>query len=215
MIINIIKNYIKKQRKKSEWRRRNPNNSTTFANNFNFDNVKVGAYTYGSLKVLDFGTGCSKLTIGAFCSIASNVVFNLSGDHYLNHLSTFPFKAKALNGELNEAISKGDIIIEDDVWIGQNAVIMSGVHVGQGAVIGAGAIVSSDVPPYAVVGGVPAKVIKYRFNRETIDYLLTLDYGCLTKDSINENIDMLYTAIDRLELNTIKEMYSWLPKKDH
>lgn len=94
-----------------------------------------------------------------------------------------------------DAISKGNIIVSDDVWIGQGAIILSGVKVGQGAVIAAGAVVTSDVPPYAIVGGVPAKVIKYRFNPEIIKKLLRVDYSQLTKEDIENNIDNFYEIL--------------------
>lgn len=81
----------------------------------------------------------------------------------MSGVSTYPFKRKLFHGG-EEAVSKGDIIVGDDVWVGYGATILSGVHIGQGAVIAAGAVVNKDVPPYAIVGGIPAKVIKYRFS---------------------------------------------------
>ena len=74
-------------------------------------------------------------------------------------------------------LTNGDIVVGDDVWVGQRAIIMSGVNIGQGAVIGAGAIVTKNVPPYAIVGGIPAKVIRYRFSEELIQELLKIDYS--------------------------------------
>ena len=106
-----------------------------------------------------------------------------------------------------EAISKGNIIVDDDVWIGYGVTIMSGIHIGQGAVIAAGAVVTRNVPPYAIVGGVPAKVIKYRFEPEIIEELLKIDYSKLTDEIIKEHIDELYT-----ELKDIKQL-EWIPKK--
>ena len=77
----------------------------------------------------------------------------------------------------------------------------------------AGAVVSKDVEPYAIVGGVPAKVIKYRFDAPVIDYLLTLDYSKLDKELIQQNINELYTPIDDMKLEEIKKLYNWFPKK--
>lgn len=211
MIIGRLKANFDARKKMRIWRKKNRNNSTYCANKFDFDDVEVGNYTYGPLTILDFG-GANTLKIGSFCSIASGVVFNLAGDHPLDYLSTFPFKVKALQCELNEAISKGNITIDDDVWIGQNAIILSGVHICQGAVIAAGAVVTSDVLPYAVVGGIPAKLIRYRFSKEIIDYLLTLDYSALTEELIANNTVSLYTSLDDKNIEDIKTLFNWFPK---
>jgi acetyltransferase-like isoleucine patch superfamily enzyme len=204
-MISIIKSKINNYNLKKEWRRRNANNSTTLGCDFNFNKVKVGNYTYGELKVLNYGVE-EELHIGSFCSIAGGVVFVLNADHYLYHTSTFPFKAKVLNMGLSEATSKGNIIVDDDVWIGENVIVLSGVHIGQGAVVAAGAVVTHDIPPYAIFGGMPAKLLKYRFDQETIQKLLELDYKQLTKELIQTNIDELYKDINVADLN-------WFPRK--
>jgi len=118
-----------------------------------------------------------------------------------------------LNVQPFEAFSKGDITVDDDVWIGYGVTILSGVHIGQGAVVAAGAVVTHDVPPYAIVGGVPAKMIKYRFTPPVIDYMLTLDYGALTEELIKVHVNDLYTEIDGMELEDIEKLFSWFPKK--
>lgn len=172
---------------------------------FNVNSVSVGKETYGSLNVDNYNN-LYKLNIGNYCSIATDVMFILDADHYTNHISSFPFKVKVL-GESYEGVSKGDIIVDDDVWIGYGATIMSGVHIGQGAVVAAGAVVTKDVPPYAIVGGVPAKVIKYRFEPEMREELLKVDYSKLTKEDIEKHIDDLYTELkDPSQLD-------WMPKK--
>ena len=112
-----------------------------------------------------------------------------------------------------EAISKGDIIVDDDVWIGYGATILSGVHIGQGAVVAAGAVVTKDAPPYAIVGGVPARVIKYRFSPEVIEQLLKLDYSKLTDNMIRERIDDLYTSLDGKTPEEVEKLLEWFPKK--
>lgn len=193
--------------KKRAWRKKNRHNDTYMANSFNIDKVHVGNYTYGELTVLTYNEK-NELRIGHFCSIASGVTFVLSADHYLNHISTFPFKVKVLQCEQYEAISKGDIVVDDDVWIGQNAVVLSGVHIGQGAVIAAGAVVSKDVPPYAIVAGVPAKVIKYRFDNELVEKLIKVNYNTFDKEFIEKNLDKLYTPIYN------DSQIEWLNKKE-
>lgn len=211
-MISRIKNHLNRRAFDKSFRQKNIHNQVYAANEFPIENVNIGNCSYGNITVLSFG-GTSKLQIGHFCSIASGVVFNLSGDHPTNRVSTFPFMAKALNGKMNEAASKGDIIIEDDVWIGQNAIIMSGITIGQGAVVAAGAVVTSTVPPYAIVGGVPAKIIRYRFEQPIIDYLLTLDYGSLTEGLIKEHLDALYRPVHGMSLDDLEAFYGWFPKR--
>ena len=191
--MSIITRSIKLSFFKKKWRWLNRHNNTYALDLFPLSTVEVGRYSYGGLKVLTFGEGY-KVKIGDFCSIEPNVLFVLKADHPIDRISTFPFMVKVF-GKKNEAISKGDIVLDDDVWIGANVVVLSGVHIGQGAVVAAGAVVNSDVPPYAIVGGIPAKVIKYRFDQETINKLLKVDYSLLDNKSIEHNLDMLYAPI--------------------
>ena len=196
-----------------KWRKKNLRNRTIAANIFDIECCSVGKCTYGALRIVNWNNKY-KAQIGNYCSIAQNVTFILDAYHYINHISTYPFRRLIVSGEL-EGISKGNIIIHDDVWIGYGVTILSGVHIGKGAVVAAGAVVTRDVPPYSIVGGVPAKVIKYRFNPPVIDYMMSLDYACLTEDMIKDHVNDLYTEIDGLELNEIKKMYAWFPKKDN
>ena len=190
---------------RKRWRNTNRFNTTIPLNIFDINSVFIGKHTYGGIAVLNYNN-YYKLTIGNYCSIATDVMFILDADHYTKHISSFPFKVKML-GEQFEGVSKGDIIVDDDVWIGYGATIMSGVHISQGAVIAAGAVVTKDVPPYAIVGGVPAKVIKYRFEPEMIEKLLKVDYSKLTKEMIEDHIDDLYVDLkDASQLD-------WMPKK--
>ena len=190
---------------KWKWRKRNTHNGTTAVNQFLPDNVTVGRHTYGSLLVLTDNRQ-ARLRIGDFCSIAPDVIFIPCSDHYTNHVSTFPFKVK-IAGEQFEAISKGDIVVCSDVWIGARATILSGVTIGQGAIVSAGSVVTRDVPPYAIVGGVPARVIKYRFDEETIKKLQKLDFSKFDEKTIRQHMDDLYTPVtDGTDL-------SWLPQK--
>ena len=159
-----------------KWRKKNRDNFTTMGNLFDQDYVEVGIGTYGELNINQFEKNNGKLKIGSYCSIAPKVNFLLDGEHCYNVFSTYPFKKKFLNEK--ETLSKGNIIIDDDVWIGFGATILSGVHIGQGAIIGAKSLITKDIPPYAIVGGVPAKTIKYRFSNEKIQFLLNnLDFS--------------------------------------
>lgn len=182
---------------KIKWRKLNPKNFTNAEDIFDPSCVSVGDYTYGGLRILTYDK-LHKLKIGRFCSIAQDVMFILSADHYTNHISTYPFKVWLLK-EQQEGVSKGDITVDDDVWIGFRSTILSGVHIGQGAIIAAGSVVTQDVPPYSIVGGVPARVIKYRFEPEMIEELLRIDYNRLNEQMVQSHIDELYERLDKIE----------------
>lgn len=201
-IINKVKYVIFKKK----WEKEHSECGIIPMNIFNKDLVSVGKYSYGELNLVTFNNN-SKLSIGNYVSIAQHVYFLLDVEHNTNTISTFPFDVKVLNSKTEEAFSKGNIVVGDDVWIGFGSTILSGVHIGQGAVIAAGAVVTKDVPPYAIVGGVPAKIIKYRFDKNTIEKLNGLDFSKLTKETINKNIDILH---QRYNINTD---ISWFPKK--
>ncbi len=132
-------------------------------------NVRVGAFTsINDSTVIECGS------IGRFCSIGVDVIIGL-GVHPLNHITTSTLAGRSLSISDDDKLKNTpprSPIIEDDVWIGSRALIMQGVTIHTGAVVGAGAIVTKDVPAYAIVAGVPAKVLRYRFDEETIDRLL-------------------------------------------
>jgi virginiamycin A acetyltransferase len=143
---------IKDAIKRILWRYKNKHNLTTAAGkNFPLSKVEVGRWTYGPIHAVSFGGPEEFLKIGSCCSIANDVTFLLGGGHVMSRVSTYPFRAKVLNTPNPHSI--GPTVIDDDVWIGYGATILGGVHVGQGAVIGAKALVTKDIPPYAVVGG--------------------------------------------------------------
>lgn len=139
-----------------------------------------------------------RLIIGKFCSIAcgAKFLFN-SANHSLASLSTYPFpifyEEWGLNIQDVAAAwdNKGDIVIGNDVWIGYEAVVLAGVTIGDGAVIGARAVVTKDVPPYAVVGGVPARLIRRRFPDDTISALLALKWWDWPADKIKPRLSAL------------------------
>ena len=201
---------LKFKRMSTRWEKEHRSNLTTKANNFNPDLVTVGDYSYGPIELITHGND-HKLHIGSFVSIGPDVRFMLEVEHPLNHLSTYPFRARLLGGE--EPMAKGDIYVESDVWLSGGVTVLSGVRIGQGAVIGAGAVVVKDVPPYSVVGGVPSRVIRYRFEKEVIEFLLTLDYDRLDAETALAHMDELYKPIDKMPLDDIKKLYEWFPKK--
>lgn len=206
-LIGDIWKLHKLNKMKKRWSIQNRHNGTEAVNIFDLDLVSVGRDSYGKLNVVSFGNK-HRLRIGDFVSIAQNVTFLLDVEHYIDHISTYPFKVKCLHTEEYEAFGKGNIIVDDDVWIGYGATILSGVHIGQGAVIAAGAVVTRDIPPYAIAAGVPAKVIKYRFNEELIEELLKVDFGKLEEGMVREHIGDLYEKLER------KEQLSWFPRKE-
>ena len=142
-----------------------------------------------------------KLQIGKFCSIAcgAKFLFN-SANHTLSSLSTYPFPLFFEEWGLekkdvtNAWDNKGDIVIGNDVWIGYEAVILAGVTIGDGAIIGTRAVVTKDVPPYTIVGGVPAKPIKRRFPEETISALLEIQWWNWSEERIARNIGAIQSG---------------------
>lgn len=152
-----------------------------------------------------------KLQIGKFCSIAcgAKFLFN-SANHTLSSLSTYPFPLFFEEWGLekkdvtNAWDNKGDIVIGNDVWIGYEAVVLTGVTIGDGAIIGTRAVVTKNVPPYTIVGGVPAKLIKKRFSEETISALLVIQWWNWSKERIARNIGAIQCGnIEQLK----QEMY--------
>lgn len=155
--------------------------------------IEIGVHSYGLRRECFFPYNpTDKVLIGKFCSIADGVKF-VFGEHQMDKVSTFPFKAVCFDDLPHaDAISKGPIKIGNDVWIGVNATVLSGVEIGHGAVVAAGAVVTKNVPPYAVVGGVPARVIRFRLNEEQISALLKIQWWDWPLAKIKENLDLFY-----------------------
>lgn len=142
-----------------------------------YPEYQIGAGSYGNLTVLEWGEG-STLSIGAYTAIASGVKVFLGGEHRTDWVTTFPFSVlweagKEIKGHPK---SKGNVVIGNDVWIATEALIMSGVTIGDGAVIGARAVVTRDVPAYAIVVGNPSRIVRYRFDQQTIKRLLKIKW---------------------------------------
>jgi len=176
------------------WRKRNLQNRTYAGTRFPMDKVSVGKETYGKLNVIDYNDPHSgNLKIGNYCSIAKTALFMLAGNHASNTLSTYPFDRIFLREHMNQ--TKGDIIVEDDVWIGERATILSGVRIGQGSIIAACALVTKDVPPYSVVGGAN-KVLFKRFSDEIISFLSEVDLSLIDEDFVKKNRERLLASLD-------------------
>lgn len=170
------------------------------------DRIIVGKYSYGEIDAT-FSTSCPyKLYIGNFCSIAVGAKFIVSSQYQYNCLSTFPFRVKML-GYKGETCYKGNIVLKDDVWIGANSIIMGGVVINQGAIVAAGSVVTEDIPPYAIVGGNPAKVIKYRFEPEVIEKLSKFDFSKLTKEKAEKLSNRLYKEITKENVDMLLEEF--------
>lgn len=164
---------------------------------FSHPQVQVGEYSYGLRRESFFPYHPDdRVTIGKYCSIADGVRF-VFGEHRLDHVSTFPLKAICFGALPHaEAGSKGQIIVGSDVWIGVNAVVLSGNQIGPGAVVAAGSVVTKNVPPYAIVGGVPAQIIKYRFSSNQIEALLEIQWWDWPLEKIHENLALFYGDVD-------------------
>ena len=165
-------------------------------------NIIVGEFTY--IADSDFESHVThhyewnndKLIIGKFCQIAAGVEFVMNGaNHQMNAVSTFPFYTLEGWDMKTPAAAdmpyKGDTVIGNDVWIGQNAVILPGVHIGDGAIIGLNSVVAGDVPPYTIVAGNPAKKIRKRFDDELIELMLRLKWWDKSIEEINSLIPLL------------------------
>lgn len=208
-LYRIIAFNIKKKIVFIKYRLKNRHNQTFYNANsdvdFDISKILVGNYSYGQITIHDGARKNYQLKIGSYCSIAPGVQFILSNEHRLDTITTFPLKYMKLKlGP--EALGKGDIVLEDDVWIGLNAIICSGVRIGRGAVIAAGAIVTKNVEPYAIMGGNPAKLIRYRFDSELRKRLNEINLEELLNNSDINNIELFYEklTLEKLE-NLIRE----------
>ena len=184
-------------------------------------NISVGDYTIYNDFVRDpvefernnvlyhYPVNGDRLVIGKYCSIACGAKFLLnSANHTLRSLSTYPFPIfyETWGTPVSEVSSawdnRGDIVIGNDVWIGYEAVILSGVHIGDGAIIGARAVVTRDVEPYTIMGGVPARPIRKRYDEETIQRLLALRWWDFPPEQMRKCLD----ALEQGDLQALEQM---------
>ncbi len=222
MIKKVIKRIIREIKiyyYKRIWKNQNLGTNLKFgeiSKNFFIDDVKkkkykAGKNSYGVLNIRSSGGENECLIIGNNCSISGSTIFLLGGNHKYTCITTYPYISKKINSKVIEAQSKGKICIEDEVWIGDNTLILSGVTIHKGAIIAAGSVVTKDVPYYAIVGGNPAKIIKYRFSNEIIDKLKKIDLynkkidesnvELIEKELNEENIDDILQKIGEINEN--------------
>lgn len=156
-----------------------------------YPQYQIGKGTYGIPQVRARDDGAT-LRVGAFTSIASGVQILLGGEHRTDWVTTFPLNLwKEEENILGSPKTKGDVLIGSDVWIGTEAIILSGVTIGDGAVIGARSVVTKNVPPYAIIAGNPAKIIKKRFDDKIINRLLKIKWWYWSDSRIKKAIPIL------------------------
>ncbi len=180
--------------------------------------IQVGDYTYfddpdGAERFEDHVTHHyeflgDKLIIGKFCAIAKGIEFVMNGaNHRMSSVTTYPFNIMGHGWEkatpaLSDLPFKGDTVVGNDVWIGQNVTVMPGVHIGDGAIIAANTVVTKDVPAYHIAGGNPSRVIRKRFEDNLINFLLELRWWDWPAEKIFLNLDVLCSG----DLTKIREI---------
>lgn len=171
----------------------------TLADHVAAGRLVVGPHTYGPLVLRHWGApGGYVCRVGDYCSIADNVQVFLGGYHRPDWVSMYPFGAFAKwrgpDVRTDHTVGRGDVVIGSDVWLGSQCMIMAGVTIGHGAVVAARAVVSRDVPPYAIVAGNPARVVKRRFDDQTIAELLAIAWWDWPEERIRQNLDLLLSG---------------------
>jgi acetyltransferase-like isoleucine patch superfamily enzyme len=164
-----------------------------------YPQYEIGRGSYGKLKIVDSKEGAT-VKIGAFCSFAASASIFLGTEHRTDWVTTYPFNIfwKSASHVRGHPKTKGDVIIGNDVWIGHEALILSGVKIGDGAVVGARAVVTKDVPAFSIVAGNPARIIRMRFDDETIKRLLRLQWWNWDDMTIERYLPLMLS--DNIEL---------------
>jgi len=158
-----------------------------------FPQYRIGRGSYGDLEVRSWKEGAT-LEIGAYCSLAAGVKIFLGGEHRTDWVTTYPFPAlwKERAGHFSgHPRTRGNVIIGNDVWVGAEAVITSGVTIGDGAVVGMRSLVTRDVPPYTIVAGNPARPLRRRFDDAQIERLLEIAWWNWPEERIERFLPLL------------------------
>lgn len=168
-------------------------------------NVKVGKHSYGALNVTWMAPRDVKLTIGNYVSIGPNVQFLVGGDHNFHRISTWPFQSMVYHQPTLNSEKNRDIVVEDDVWIGMESLIMSGVTIGKGSVIGARSIVTKDVPPYSIFIG--NKVVKKRFPESIIEKIKDIDFSSIEHVQSDAYAEFCKTEISEQNVDEVLKKF--------
>ena len=209
----MIKNFLKKFKKKKVYK--NYFLKDNLKKEINSNLAEIGKWSYGSPRIFRWDWK-SKLIIGNFCSLGPEIDFYIGGNHRYDWITTSPLPASQFESSFKKAQaikdfnqSNGDIKIGHDVWIGGKTIILSGVKIGTGAVIAAGSVVVNDVEPYSISGGNPNKLIRKRFDDNTIQKLLESNWWNLSDEQIDDlsvyllsnNFEVFFKKVDELKKN--------------